>query len=154
MGGIGETWRSRIAKIVPFRYPGWPPLRPSLNSSNYISQTVGPIELKRWEASQWHRDSELLNRSVPISKMATLAAILKFFKRHLLPNQSDWDQNLMGGITVTHRFRIVKIIQFRYSRWPPRGPCWNSSNNISQTVGWIEPKLDGKHHSDTQIQNC
>ena len=33
----------------------------------------------------------------------------------------------MGGITVTQRFRIAKIIPFHYPRWP----SWNSSNNIS-----------------------
>ena len=30
----------------------------------------------------------------------------------------------------------------------------NSSNDISQTVSQIEPKLDGRHSSDIEIQNC
>ena len=33
-----------------------------------------------------HGDLELLNNSFLISKMATMAAILKIFKSHLLPN--------------------------------------------------------------------
>ena len=60
----------------------------------------------------------------------------------------------MGGITVTQRFRIAKIVPFRYPRWPPWGPSWNSSNDISQTMSPIELKLDGRHHSVTKIQNC
>ena len=37
MGGIGATWRFRIAKIVPLWYPRWPPWRSVWNSSNHIS---------------------------------------------------------------------------------------------------------------------
>ena len=34
-------------------------------------------------------------------------------------------------------------------------PELNSSNHISsQTVSRTEPKLDGKNHSDIEIQNC
>ena len=56
-----------------------------------------------WEAWQWHSlielkldgrhhsDTENQNYFIPISKTATMAAILKFFKRHLLLNaKSDW----------------------------------------------------------------
>ena len=191
MGGITVIKRFRITIIVPFRYPRWPPRRPSWNSSNDISsQTVSRIEPIL--DGRHHSDKEIqnyYNRSVPISKMT---AILKFFKRDLRPNRkSDWaktwweaskwhrdsellksiqdgrhggrleilqttsplkplvgrSQNLMGGITVTQRFRITNIVPFRY-------PV-NSSNDIySHSVSRIEPKLDGRHESDTDIQKC
>ena len=71
--------------------------------------------------------------------------------RHLLQNYVGLSWNLVGGIVVTWRSRIAKILPFRYPRWPP---IWNSSNDISQAVSQIEPKLDGTVHSGTEIQNC
>ena len=42
MGGIGVIWKFRIAKILLFECPRWPP---SWNSSNHISsQTVSKVE--------------------------------------------------------------------------------------------------------------
>ena len=35
-----------------------------------------------WEASRWNGDSELLNHSVPVSKMTAMLAILKLFKQY------------------------------------------------------------------------
>ena len=134
-----------------------------------------------WEASQWHRFSELLK--LFCSEIQTLSwielklvAIMKFYKLHLLPNpKSDWAEtwweasqrfklqksfhsniqdschgghleilqttsppktlfqlswHLMGGITVTQRFKIAKIVPIRYPKWPPGWPSWNSSNDI------------------------
>ena len=47
MGGIGVLWKFRIAKIILFHYPRWPPWWPAWNTSNHISsQTVSQIELK------------------------------------------------------------------------------------------------------------
>ena len=44
-----------------------------------------------WKASGQHGDLELLEWFILISKMATMAAILKIFKSYLLPNRkSDW----------------------------------------------------------------
>ena len=65
-------------------------------------------------------------------------------------SRTDWlGWNLVGGIVATWRFRFAKMAPFRYPRWPPCRPSWNSSNDISyQTVSLIEPKLDGRHHSD------
>ena len=65
----------------------------------------------------------------------------------------------MGGITVTQRFRIANIVLklFRSDIQVGRHGGHLEILQIdisSQTVGWIEPKLDGKHHSDTEIQNC
>ena len=66
-------------------------------------------------------------------------------------NQGIWLLKMCGH----PGFRITKIVPFWYPRWPPWQPYWNSSNDISsQTVSWIEQKLDGKHWSDIQIQNC
>ena len=71
-----------------------------------------PIELKLdWEH---HSDTEIKNcenRSIPISKIAATATSLKFFKQHLLPNSVRLSRNLMGGITVTQRFKIAKIVR-------------------------------------------
>ena len=84
VGSIGKTWRFRIAKIVPFRYPNWPPRRPSWNSSNDIfSQTVCWIEPKLNGRQCIDRDSELL-KSFWSDIQDGRAAILKIFKPHLL----------------------------------------------------------------------
>ena len=96
MGSITVTQRFRIAKTVPFRNPRWLPRGPSWNSSNDIfSQTISQIEPKL-DGRHWSviDIQNCLNRSVPISKMAAIAIILKFFKLHLLPNhKSDWAKN-------------------------------------------------------------
>ena len=42
MGGIGATWKFRIAQFVPFRYSRW---RQSWNSLNDISRAESRIEL-------------------------------------------------------------------------------------------------------------
>ena len=100
-----------------------------------------------WEASQWHRVSKLF--CFEIHDMATRGGHLEILQTTLLLNpwkpyvRKSW--NLLGGITVTQRFRIAKIILFRYPRW---WPAWNSSNDISsQSLSQIESKLDGRHHS-------
>ena len=40
--------------------------------------------------------------------MSKMAAILKFFKSQLLPNNKKLSRNLMGGIGVKWRFRIAE----------------------------------------------
>ena len=57
-----------------------------------ISRTISWIELKLSGRHCGNMEIQnCWNRSVPISKMAAKAAILKFFKRHLLPNHKwDW----------------------------------------------------------------
>ena len=49
----------------------------------------------------------------------------------------------MGGITVTQRFKIAKIILFQYPRWLPWWPSWNSSNDISSQVVRLRQNLMG-----------
>ena len=188
MGGIKVTQRFRIAKIVPFRYPRWPP-------HLEILQTTSPKRQVRLSQNlMWGitvtvvRDSELLKLfrsdiqdgrhvghleihqmisppkpcqiepklyrrhrsdieiqickdcSVPIS----MAAILKFFKRHLLPNRKlDWAKTWWEA-SQWHRDSEL-----------PWWPSWNFSNDISsKTLNQTEPKLDGRHRSDIEIQNC
>ena len=89
-------------------------VRPSLAfhifniSSGTISLMVGGI------VATWR---------VRIAKIA-MAAILKFFKLHLLPNRKSdcQSRNLMVGIGATQRFRIAKIVLFQYPRWSPWRP--------------------------------
>ena len=58
--GIG-AWRFKIAKMVPFWYPRWPPWQSSWKPSNHIcSRIVSLIELKRWEALACYGNTELL----------------------------------------------------------------------------------------------
>ena len=61
---------SKMAAILKFFKPYILP-----NSKSGWAETL-------WEASGWHGDSELLNRSIPVSKMAAMVAILKLFKQH------------------------------------------------------------------------
>ena len=97
MESIEATQRFRIAKIVPFWYPRWPPWQPYWNSLNDISsQTISWIE-RELDGKNWS-DIEIqncLNRFVWLSKMGTCPAILKILKPHLLPNpKSDWAHTL------------------------------------------------------------
>ena len=89
-----------------------------------------------------------------MSKMATMVAVLKILKRHLLPNgKSDWAETWWealgrhGDAELLNSFHsdICDGCQGRL----------DSSNNISsQTLMWIEPKLDWQHRSSIEIQNC
>ena len=82
--------------------------------------------------------------------MAAMAAILKFFKRHLLQNRkSDWAKTLFEA---SERHRDSVLLKLFRSNLKD-GLSSNSSNDISQGVSWIERKLDGKDWSDTEIQN-
>ena len=103
-----------------------------------------------WEASERHRDSELL-RLFRSNIQGGHLEILQTTKT------VSWiEPKLDGSITVTQKFRIAKIVPFRYPRWPPRQPSWNSSNDISfkTRLSQTEPKFYGRHWSDIEIQNC
>ena len=81
--------------------------------------------------------------------MTAIAAILKFFKRHFLPNRkSDWAKTWWEALQWHKDSELLK--SFQYLRWPPRGSNGISSKIISQ----IKPKLDGRYRSDIEIQNC
>ena len=90
VGSIGVTWRFRIAKFIMFQYPRWLPWWPSWKPWNDIcSWTVRWIKLKLGQR-HWG-DMEIQNcqtDSIAISKMAAMAAKLKFFKTRLLPKRN------------------------------------------------------------------
>ena len=111
VGGIEETWKFRIAKIIPVRYPRWPPWPPSWDSSKHLLPNSRLDWAETWcEASEIHRDSESLKLFCSDIQDGPPAAILKIFKPHLLPNGVELSQNLIGGIGATWRVRIAKII--------------------------------------------
>ena len=58
--------------------------------------------------------------------------------------------NLVGVIGATWWLRIYRMVLFWYPRWI--WSSWNSSNNISETLCWIELNLCGKHQSNMEIQ--
>ena len=87
-----------------------------------------------------------------MSKMTTVAAVLKIFKSHLLRNGVVLSLNLMEASGVIE-MRIAEIVRFRYLRWGSLWLSWNSSNHIlSQPASQIEAKLDGRHRDDMEIQ--
>ena len=149
MGVITVIQRFRIAEIIPFQYPRWPP-RGLLE----ILQRTSPPKHKSdwaktwWEASEWHRGSELLKLfcSVPISKMVAMVAILKFFKRHLLPNRKfDWAKTWLEA-SVTQRFRIAKIVPFQCPKFFKQHFLPNHTSDWAET--WWEAL---EHSRDSEL---
>ena len=96
-----------------------------------------------WEASEQHRDSEWLKSFCSDIQDGRYGGQLENLETTSAPERYvglSW--NFVGGTGETWR------------RWPPRWPSWNSSNDISQTVMRIKPKLDLWHQSGIEIQNC
>ena len=119
------------------------------------SRTISWIELKLRGCHCGNmKIQNCKNRSIPISKMATMAAILKFFKRQLLPKyKSEWAETWWEASQSHRDSELLK--SFGSDIQDGLRPSWNSSDDISsQTLSRIEPKLDGRHQSDTEIQNC
>ena len=78
--------------------------------------------------------------------MATMAAILKFFKQHLPNLRSDWAKTWWEASEQNRDSELLKLL------WWPWRPSWNSSNDISsQTISWVQPKLDVKHRCDIEM---
>ena len=79
-----------------------------------------------------------------------MVAILKFFKRHL-PNRVGLSRNLMEALEQHRDSELLKSflsniqdgrnLEILQKTSPPK-PCQ------------IEPKLDGRHGSNIEIQNC
>ena len=120
MRSITVTHRFRIAKVVPFQYPRWPPRQPSWNFSNDISsKSISHWAETLWEALERHRDSELLRLFCSDIQDGRHGGHLEILQTTSPPKPKvGLSQNLMGSITVTQRFRIAKIAPFRYPRWP------------------------------------
>ena len=154
MGGITVTQRFEIAKIVLFRYPRWPPGGAILKffKWHHLSTLKSDWAETWWEASQWHRDSKLLKLFHSDIQDGCHSGILKFFKQHLLPNpKSNWWE-----ASQWHRdSKLLKWFRSNTQNGRHGGHLEIHSNDISsQTLSVIELKLNGRHHSDTVIQNC
>ena len=91
VGGIGVTWRFRIAKFIPFQYLRWLPWWLAWKSWNDIcSPRVVRIKLKLgWR--HWG-DMEIPNCKI-CSITTSEMAILIFFEQYCLQNQNaNWAQ--------------------------------------------------------------
>ena len=106
-----------------------------------------------WKASGWDGDLELLKWFHSDIQDGHHGSHLENLQNHICLRMEVWlSLNKMGGIGMLQKFRIAKIILFQCPRWLP---SWNSSNHISsQTVSQTEPKFDGRHQGDKEIQNC
>ena len=109
-----------------------------------------------WRALGQHGDSELLKWFGSDIQDGHHGSHLESLQITSSPEWYVWlSLNLMGGIGVLWKFRSAKNVLFQYPRWMPWWPSWNSSNHISsQTVSQIAQKLDGRHYSDMEVQNC
>ena len=109
VGGTWVTWRVRIVKIVPLRWP-W---RPSWNSSNHISSKTLSWNMVGVIGATWRFRTAKI---VPFH-----GGHLKNHQTTLLPNgKSDLGETWRKAFGETWRFRIAKIVPFWYQRWPPR----------------------------------
>ena len=138
-------------------------------SWNHIcSQTLSQIEPKLGGRHWGHMEiKNCKNNSVPISKMATMSAILKIFKQYLL--WPSWKSSIV--------FCSWTVSQIEWKWWKASGHHgdlellkWfrsdiqdghhgshleKSSNHICNwTVSLIELKHDGSHWGVMEIQNC
>ena len=135
-------------------YPWWPPWR-HVESLQLLS---APEQYVGWSGN--------LMEGIGAAWRGRIAKMVPFWYPRWPPWQPSWKSsnhicsrtevclswNMMGGIGVLWKFKIAKILLFQCPRWPP---SWNSSNHISsQTVTQIEPKSDGRHRGDMEIQNC
>ena len=85
-----------------------------------------------------------------------MAAILKFFKRHLLPDhKSDWTKTWWEASEWHRDSKLLKSFHSDIQDGSHGHHLEILSNDISsQIISQIEQKLDGRYHSDTEIQNC
>ena len=163
------TQRLKIAKIVPSRYPRWPPWQPSWNFSNKISSlTVSRIERKL--DGRHHSDTKIQNFFSPLriaitslgEERANLSAFRTFVRFVLV-----WFCRfpLLFGVWEGLRFVIVALPGLFSYLFLLKLLCSDTQDGrhgghlkILQKTSppktcRIEPKLDGRHHSDTEIQN-
>ena len=62
-----------------------------------------------WEASQWHKDLELLKLFCSDIKDGRKGAILKYFKQYLRPNpKSDWAETWWEALECYRDSELLK----------------------------------------------
>ena len=85
--------------------------------------------------------------------MAARVAIMKFFKRHLLPNpKSDWAETWCEASQWHRDWKLLKSFHSDIQDGRHGGRLFFKRHLLLNPP--IELKLDGRHHSDTEIQNC
>ena len=164
MGGIGATWRFRIAKFVPFRYPWklrtakfvlfrYPRWRPSWNSLNNISRTASRIELIYYW--RYRGDMEIQNCQICTVLTSKMAAILKSYRQHLTQDRkSDWNETWWEVSGRHGDSELLKSFRSDIEDGPWR-PSWNYLNVISSlTESLIELIHYWRFRGDMAIQNC
>ena len=126
----------------------WPVVRRPLlafHTFDISSRTISWIELKHSGTHCGNMEIQnCLSHSVRVSKMAAMVAILKFFKRYLLPNRkSNWAKTWWEASQWHRNSELLK--SFSSDIQDGRAGIWNSSNNISsQTISQIERHRDSK----------
>ena len=128
--------------------------RPSWNYLNDISsRTDSQIELKL--DGRYRDDMENQNCSVRFVSISKMAAILKFFKRHLTQDRkSEWAETWWEVLGRHGDSELLKSFRSDIQDGPWR-PSWNYLNDISSlTESRIELTLDGRYRGDMEIQNC
>ena len=88
--------------------------------------------------------------------MAAMVAILKYFKRYILSNRkSDWAKTWWEASQWHRDSKLLKPFRSGIQDGRHGGHLEILQTNFSsQTESLIELKLDGRHYSDTEIQNC
>ena len=128
------TCRTKVAKIVRFGNPRWPP---SWNSVlNFLSWTKRLIVLKLvGSIGVTVGKKKSLNHFDQKFKMT---GILQIYFELLLNQTSNW-LNMVWSIWMICKANVAKIIPMRNPRWLPTS--WNS---ISNFITWTEMPTDSK----------
>ena len=115
--GFRVLWRFRIARIVLLQYPRWPRVAILKFFKAYFLPN---------HKSDWAESSELLKLlSSNKQDCGHLKSILNYICYWTV---SRIEPKLVGRHGATWRFRIAKMVMFRYQWWPPWRPSWNSSS--------------------------
>ena len=161
VGGIGATWRFRIAKTILLWYPQWLPQHPSWSSS--VVSSPGALLQVTYAMVWWLW-------SVPHQYVHQYFHIFTSPSESYpgwLPWRPSWKSlivicswtvsrsgTLVEDIGAAWRFRTARMFPFWCPRWLPWQPSWKSSNHIcSQTASLIELKFDGRLWGIMEIQN-
>ena len=126
--------------MVPFRNRRGLPWRPSWIVFKYHFPNLKSDRAETWwETLGRHEDSELLKSFRSDIQVGRHGGHLEILQTTSPPKPCvglSWN---FGGIGATWIFRTVKIVPFRYQRWP---------------VSRIAQKLGGRHRGKMEIWNC